>query len=71
MNGKLRMKKFLKFPKALEVQTVKTKVAKNKAKVVANVMKDGLVNPPIDEESVVVVSKKESIPVAHQEIRER
>jgi len=50
--------------KALEVQTVKTEAAKNRAKVVAHVMKDGLVNPPIGEESDVVVSKDENIPAA-------
>jgi len=34
----------------------------NKAKVVAHVMKDEFLNPPIDEESNVVASKEENIP---------
>jgi len=48
----------LKMSKILEVQTVETEAAKNKAQVVAHVMKDGFLNPPIDEESYAVVSKE-------------
>jgi len=38
----------LKTSKGLEVHIVEMEVAKNKAQVVAHVMKDGIFNPPVD-----------------------
>jgi len=49
----------LKMSKALEAQMVEMEAAKNKAQIVAPVMKDGLFNPPADEESDVVVSEED------------
>ncbi|XP_068469910.1 uncharacterized protein [Phaseolus vulgaris] len=49
----------LKMSKALEAQMVEMEAAKNKSQVVAPVMKDGLFNPPVDEESDVVVSEED------------
>jgi len=57
--------------KALEVQTVETEAAKNKAKVVARVMKDGFFNPQIDEGSDAVVSKEKSIPATTSKNKEK
>jgi len=57
---KVKDEEVLKMSKALEVQTVETEAAKNEAKVVAHVMKNGLFNPPVDEKSDVVVLKEES-----------
>jgi len=64
-------KEILKMSKALEVQTVETEAAKNKAQVVTHVMKDRYFNPPIDEESYVVVSKEESIPTTTSKNKEK
>ncbi|KAK7368912.1 hypothetical protein VNO80_10945 [Phaseolus coccineus] len=47
----------LKMSKALEAQMVEMEAAKSQ--VVAPVMKDGLFNPPVDEESDVVVSEED------------
>ncbi|XP_014509199.1 uncharacterized protein LOC106768523 isoform X2 [Vigna radiata var. radiata] len=49
----------LKMAKSLEAQMVEMEAAKNKAQVVATVMKDKLFNPPDDEESDVVVSEED------------
>jgi len=46
----------LKTSKALEAQMAEIEDAKNKALVVAHVIKDELFNPPIDEDSYMVVS---------------
>jgi len=48
-----------KASKALEAQIIKIKDAKNKARIVAHMMKVNFLNPSIDEESDVVVSKKD------------
>jgi len=61
---KVKDEEVLKMFKALEVQTVETEAAKNKAKFVVHMLKDGLVNPPIDEESDAVVLKEENISAA-------
>ncbi|XP_047174045.1 uncharacterized protein LOC124841760 [Vigna umbellata] len=49
----------LKTAKSLEAQMVEMEAAKNKAQVVATVMEDKLFNPPVDEESDVVVSEED------------
>ncbi|XP_027920945.1 uncharacterized protein LOC114178977 isoform X1 [Vigna unguiculata] len=49
----------LKTAKSLEAQMVEMEAAKNKAQVVATVMKDKLLNAPVDEESDVVVSEED------------
>ncbi|CAJ1936258.1 unnamed protein product [Sphenostylis stenocarpa] len=45
--------------KALEAQMEEMEAAKNKAQVVATVIKGGLFNPPVDEERDVVVSEED------------
>jgi len=49
------VEEMLKTSKALEAHIAEMEVAKNKAQVVAHVMKDGIFNPPFDEESGVVI----------------
>ncbi|XP_027346098.1 uncharacterized protein LOC113857950 isoform X2 [Abrus precatorius] len=49
----------LKMAKALETQITEMEAAKNTAQVVAPMMKDKLINPPVDEEKDVVVSEED------------
>ncbi|KAK7400445.1 hypothetical protein VNO78_11653 [Psophocarpus tetragonolobus] len=51
----------LKMAKALEAQMTDMEAAKNKAQIEATVMKDGLFNPPVDEERDVVVSEEDML----------
>jgi len=50
-------KKILKTSKALKAQVIETKDAQNK--FMAHVMKDGIFNPSLDEESDLVLSKED------------
>ncbi|KAG4999433.1 hypothetical protein JHK87_020505 [Glycine soja] len=49
----------LKMAKALEAQMEEMEAAKNKPQVEATVTKDGLFNPPVDEERYMVVSEED------------
>jgi len=58
---KVKDEEVFKTSKALEVQMVEMKVAKDKAQFMAHVMKDGIFNPPINEgESSVVVLEEDT-----------